>query len=400
MNKSILIFGAGLNQLTLIKSAKELGLIAIVIDPSDNAPSKGLADFFYRVDGQDYETTKLIAIKHNVLGIVTSQMEKPMRLMAKLAQDLGLIFHTPVVTEKSLDKWLMKKTFLENNVPCAKGKLLKDSEEFVKEFLSEISFPLIIKPKDATSSQGVYKIENFEEIEKYRNITSGFSKTSEIIIEEFLDGPEFSVESITFNGKTTIVQITEKFVTPFPRTVEMGHLQPAQLNKDQKKQISEVVISAINAICIDNSAAHTEVKLTSGGPKIVEIGARLGGDYISSYLTLHSCGVNMDRAAIQIAFGEEPNLNPTLNQFSYVKYFDLPAGKKVEKIEQWDDVLENEDIVFANLAVKEGDIIEEITESKKRPGFVIVKGYSRTDVIEKALFYENKLKQKITLGDQ
>lgn len=400
MCKKILIFGGGLNQLTLVQAAKELGLKSIVIDPYDDAPGKDFTDYFYKVDGQDYNTTKSIALKHNVAGIVTSQMEKPMRLMAKLAQELGLIFHTPEVTEKSLDKWLMKQAFIENNVPCARGKLYKNNEEIKKEHITDLSFPLIIKPKDATSSQGVYKIENFEDIGKYKKITSRFSKNGEIIIEEFLDGPEFSVETITFKGKTTVVQITEKFVIPFPRTVEMGHLQPAQLGKEQKNKISEVVVSAIEAIGIDNSAAHTEVKLTSGGPKIVEIGARLGGDYISSYLTLHSCGVDMDKAAIQVALGQEPDLIPSLQQFSYIKYFELPVGKKVKKIEKWNDISEYPDVVFANIAVKVGEIIEEITESKKRPGFIIVKGFSRSDVIDKALFYEEKLKQKITLGDK
>jgi len=398
LKKNILIFGAGLNQLTLIDATKELGLTSIVIDPFDDAPGKNLADYFYRVDGNDYETTKKIAIQHNVAGIVTSQMEKPMRLMAKLAQDLNFIFHAPNVVEKSLDKWLMKQSFLNNNVPCANGILVDGEKYITSDQLVNFRFPLIIKPKAATSSQGVYKVNNLEEINNYKNVTEKFSANSEVIIEEFLEGPEFSVEAITYCGKTNIVQITEKFITPFPRTVEMGHLQPAELNAEQKKEIYKVVIEAINSIGIDNSASHTEVKLTQDGPKIVEIGARLGGDYISSYLTLHSCGVNMDKAAIQVALGEEPDLTPTLKQCSYIKYFELPVGKKVKKIEKWTDILETEDVVFANIAVREGDIIEEITESKKRPGFVIVKGFSRTDVIDKAVFFEEKLKQKIILG--
>lgn len=394
-NKSILIFGSGLNQLTLIKSAKELGVFSVVIDPIDNSPGKEFADIFYRVDGNDYETTKAIAIKHNVSGIVTSQMEKPMRLMAKLAQELGFIFHSPEVTEKSLDKWLMKKAFIDNNVPCAAGKLFLPEQNITLSEIEGLKFPLIIKPRAATSSQGVFKLNSIDEIHKYRKITESFSKNGEVIVEEFLDGPEFSVETITYQGKTNIVQVTEKFITPFPTTVEMGHLQPAILNIDEIKNISEVVISAVNAIGIDNSASHAEVKLTGDGANMVEIGARLGGDYISSYLTLHSCGVNMDKAAIQVALGEKPDLTPTLNQFSYIKYFSLPVGQKVVKIETWDDLLKNEDIVFANIAVKPGEIIEPITESRKRPGFVIVKGLSRDDVISKAEMYARLICSKI-----
>lgn len=92
MKDSILIFGAGINQLTLIKSAKELDLSTILLDPNADAPGKNISDFFYSVKGNDYETTKEIAIKHKVKGIVTSQMEKPMRLMAQLAQELCFVF--------------------------------------------------------------------------------------------------------------------------------------------------------------------------------------------------------------------------------------------------------------------------------------------------------------------
>ena len=109
--KSIMIFGAGLNQLELIREARNLGLTTIVIDPQEDPPGKSEADFFYWVDGTDYETTRTIALKHKVSGIVTGQMEKPLRLMARLAQELGFIFNSPEVTERCLDKWLMKGNF-------------------------------------------------------------------------------------------------------------------------------------------------------------------------------------------------------------------------------------------------------------------------------------------------
>lgn len=397
MKKSILIFGGGINQLTLINAAKELGVKSIVLDPNCDAPGKETADFFYCFPGNDYDKTREIAIKHSVSGVVTSQMEKPMRLMAKLAQEFGFNFHTPEVTEKSLDKWLMKQAFLENNVPCAKGKLFYNIKNISKNSLEYLKFPLIIKPKDATSSQGVYRINEYFEIEKYFQITSSFSKTNEVIIEEFLDGPEFSIETITFNGKTTVVQYTEKFVTPFPRTVEMGHIQPATLTENEKREIDNVVIAAINAIGIDNSASHIEVKLTKEGPKIIEIGARLGGDYISSYLVKYSCGIDMDLAAIQVALGENPHIKTKNYQFTYIKYFELPIGMKVESVDDWHFIYEDNSVLFANIAVKPGDIIQEITDSAKRPGFVIVQGKSREEVINLGNKYSDKLNNKIKL---
>ena len=106
--KSIMIFGAGLNQLELIRESHRLGLKTIVVDPQDDPPGRLEADRFYCIDGNDYETTRKVAMEHHVSGIVTGQMEKPLKLMAKLAHELGFIFNSPEVTERCLDKWLMK----------------------------------------------------------------------------------------------------------------------------------------------------------------------------------------------------------------------------------------------------------------------------------------------------
>jgi len=237
--KTILIFGAGLNQYLLVKAAKELGITSVVLDPDPDAPGKELADFFYRVAGSDYETTKAIALRHQVHGLCTTQMEKPLRLMARLAKDISLPFHSPEVVERCLDKWLMKQVFIRNAVPCAKGKLFIRDQVVTEKDLIDMNFPIVLKPKDATSSQGVFRVENFEEIKKYESITRTFSRNGELIIEEFLDGPEYSIEAITYHGQTNIIQYTKKFITPFPHTVEMAHLQPADLTDDQKKQLME-----------------------------------------------------------------------------------------------------------------------------------------------------------------
>jgi len=386
MQKKILIFGAGLNQYLLIKAARDLGITSVVLDPNSDAPGKALADHFYVVPGNDYDTTKQIALKHRVNGLATTQMEKPLRLMAKLAQELDSPFHSPEVVERSLDKWLMKQAFLQYGVPCARGKLFQKNEEIKESDLKDFRYPLVLKPKDATSSQGVFRDAGE---------TGKFSRNGELIIEEFIEGKECSVETITFKGKTTVVQYTEKFITPFPHTVEMGHLQPADLSNEEQRQIDKVVTAAINAIGIDNSAAHTEVKITAEGPKILEIGARGGGDFISSYLTLASTGVSMDEAIIKVAFGEEPDLRPKTSMYSCIKYFSLPVGKKVYKVTDYSEIFNDEHVVFAHIDVKEGDIIEEITESKKRPGFIITKSKSKGNLISITNYYKKYLIKQI-----
>jgi biotin carboxylase len=382
--RTILIFGAGINQLTLIQAARALGLISVVIDPNEDAPGRQYADYFYCIEGRDYAKTKEVAKRHGVSGIVTSQMETPLRLMARLAEELGLIFHAPEIAERSLDKWLMKQAFQQAGIPCAQGMLLSSGEEVLPQRLSSLGFPLIIKPKDAHSSRGVFKVDSAQALRLHLPQSRSYSPSGQVIAEEFLAGPEYSVETITYRGATTIIQITEKFVTPFPYTVELGHLQPAVLSADERAAIEALVSRAIQAIGIDNSASHTEVKRTAEGPKLIEIGARLGGDFISSYLTLASCGVDMDRAAIQLALGENPDLKKKWEKYACIKYFQLPAGKEVLHLNSWQHVLNAPEVVFAHINIHAGEAIPPITESKNRPGFVIVRGESREEVLARA----------------
>ena len=398
MKKSILIFGGGINQIELIREARKLGVNSIVIDPSDCAAGKDEADIFYQVEGSDYKSTKQIALKHNVKGIVTGQMEKPLPIMAKLAQELGFIFNTPKVIERSLNKTLMKAAFIENGIQCAKGVSFSENEEITQVKLKNLNFPMIVKPTDSFSSRGVQKVENFNEILKIEEHSRSYSSNAELLIEEFLEGREFSVECITFKGITTIVQITEKFITPPPNRVETAHLQPARISDIEKSLIEKLVIKAINAIEINNSASHAEVMLTSNGPFIIEIGARLGGDFISSYLTKASTGISMDRVAIQVALGVKPNIQKKYSHFSMIKYIKLKENRIVNQIHPIDELKDTKGYVFSYFFIKKNDKIQKITHSGQRPACILMKSENLESLFDLMEQTTNYIKNKIILS--
>jgi biotin carboxylase len=395
MSKTVMIFGAGINQLELIREANKLGVQTIVIDPMENPPGKSEASLFYKVAGDDYNKTLEIAKKYNIDGIVTGQMENPLPLMAKLANELGFVFNTPKVIERSLSKDLMKEAFKSNNIACASGVVFQKNEELLRNKLESLKFPLIMKPVDAFSSRGVVKVNSFEELKKYENTSREYSRNSKIIVEEFLEGKEFSVESITFQGLTKIIQVTEKFITPYPYTVEMGHLQPARLSKAKRTLVEQLVKKAITAIGIDNSASHAEVMVTKDGPKMVEIGARLGGDFISSYLTKASTGVSMDKAAVQIALGMEPDVTISDTSYSMIKYISLKEGSVVKKLPKIKDIMQLDGCIFCHYYIKEGEFVQPITDSGKRPVCIIVKSKDYNILLNKIEKYEMFVNQNI-----
>ena len=395
--KSILIFGAGLNQLELIREARRLGLETVVIDPQADPPGKPEADFFYRVDGGDYKATRAVAVKHEVSGIVSGQMEKPLRLMARLAAELGCIFNSPEVTERSTDKWLMKQAFMVAGVPCAEGIMISRSDDLAERIKGRPGFPVIIKPRDAYSSRGVFRCSSAEEVLARAEVSRSFSTNGDILVEEFIEGSEYSIEAITFRGETSIIQFTEKFITPYPRTVETGHLQPANLTDSERESIATAVIGALNALGIENSASHTEVKLTGSGPVVIETGARLGGDFIASYLTKASTGVSMDRAAIQVSLGISPDVERKREAFSMISFPELPEGKRVVRVNDTADLEAMPGVVFARLFVKPGDVIPAISHSGQRAGCIIAEGRSRAEVMEKIDLYSGLLAAKAEL---
>jgi carbamoyl-phosphate synthase large subunit len=317
--------------------------------------------------------------------------------MARLADEMGYIFNSPDVTEKATDKWLMKEAFIAAGVPCAAGILISPGDDPVARIGTGPAFPLIIKPRDAYSSRGVFRCSSLEEVRSYIDVSRSFSSGGDILAEEFIEGREYSVEAVTFRGETTIIQFTEKFITPYPRTVETGHLQPADLTEKERESIAGTVINALKALGIENSASHTEVMISDKGTVVIETGARLGGDFIASYLTMASTGVSMDRAAIQTALGMKPDLQKSRDAFSMIRFLELPAGKRVTGIDDTADMEALPGVVFARLFVKPGDIIAEVSHSAHRPGCIIAEGNSREEVITRVEIYSKMLAAKAEL---
>jgi biotin carboxylase len=336
------------------------------------------------IGSKDKAGTIAVSEKYNIKGIVTCQMENPLILMAEIAEDRGYVFPSRESIEKARNKWLMKQSFLKNNVPCAKGFLLKQNEnpDFLKN--SQWTFPLIVKPPDSFSSRGVYKVNNIEETVRYITDAQKYSGSGDIIIEEFMSGPEVSVESVTQDGITEVIQITDKIITPYPAAVEMAHIQPSIYEPEIQEEIKTIVIKAIKAIGLDNCASHAEVKITPRGIKMVEIGARLGGDYITSHLVPLSTGINIEAAAIQIAIRNKTELTQKFTRGAVIQYLNLPAGRKILHIGEWKNILNVPCVKHAMISAKKGDIIPSITDSAKRLGFVIVQHANRQKAIDLA----------------
>src|SRR5574344_897577 len=245
--KSILLFGVGELQKSIIVRAKAKGLFVVGIDPCEEAFCKNDVDAFEVVGGQDFEKTIEVAKKYAVNGVITAATDKPLVMMARVAETLVLPFYSVETAQWSTDKFLMKQRFMEGGVPCAKGRLVSVTEE-VDDFL----YPVIVKPRDNSGSRGVKICNNKEELKEAISEAIQYSHKDSVLVEEVIEGPEYSIESLHYDGKSEVIQFTEKKTTPYPYNVELGHKQPANLTNVQRNQICEIISKIGKAMKFEN----------------------------------------------------------------------------------------------------------------------------------------------------
>ena len=392
--KSILVFGVGELQQSIIRRANAMGLFTVGIDPCEDAYSREECSAFEVVGGQDYEGTLSVAKKYNVSAIVTAATDKPLVMMARIAKELSLSFYSVETAEWSTDKFQMKQRFIEGGVPCAQGRLIHSAEE-----AKGLYFPVICKPRDNSGSRGVKLCGDLQELQECIDEALQYSKLDTVLVEEFIEGREFSIESLHYDGKTEVIQFTEKKTTEFPYNVELGHKQPANLTKEQKKSIREIIANIAAALKFENCPSHTELKVNERGIFVIETSPRLGGDFITSTLTPLSTGINLEDQLLHIALGEKVDTTTgRVEKASGVCFFSYPEGEVVSISDQIAEVSSWPMISKFELKLKVGDIINPITSSLNRYGQFIVCGDSR-DVVDKMIIeYNERVREFITIA--
>lgn len=322
-----MIVGASVLQLPAIKKAKEMGLEVAVVDFNPQAIGIAFADKYYNASTMDEDAVLKAAEDYRPDGIMTLATDMPMRGVAKSSDKLGLHSIDYATAVKATDKYDMIKAFKEYDVPSPWYYLVSSVDD-LKALDGKLDYPCIMKPTDNAGSHGVVKVESFEELVKSYEYSHQSSRHGNVIVEEYLDGPEVSVEVMVVDGVVNLLQITDKLTTGAPYFVELGHSQPSQLSAEVQEQIRDVATRACKAVGIRKGPAHVEMKVTTkNGPKMVELGARMGGDNITTSLVPLSTGIDMVQATIRVALGEEPDIEPKLHCGSAIRYFQLPFGK-------------------------------------------------------------------------
>ncbi|MBQ2306155.1 MAG: ATP-grasp domain-containing protein [Clostridia bacterium] len=367
--KKLLIIGASILQLPAIKKAKELGFYVGVVDYNPKAVGVPYADEFFNVSTIDIDGVVKTAQTFRPDGIMTLATDMPIRAVARACEVCGLpgiSFDTAV---KATDKGEMIKAFDACGVEHPWYYIAPDKAAF-DAIAEQVVFPCVMKPTDNAGSRGVVLCRSIDELKAQYCYSQGESRGGAVIIEEYLCGPEFSVEVIVTDGRPNVLQITDKLTTGAPHFVEMGHSQPTKQPGHVQKKIRDLAVRAVKAVGISNGPAHVEMILTENGPKMVELGARMGGDCITSHLVPLSTGIDMVGATIRQSCGEAVDIEPKFNKGAAIRYFHTGKGvlRNIENVEQAEAIPGVREISFVRRA---GDAVGEIGSSADRVGFVI-----------------------------
>lgn len=386
--KAVLIFGVGPLQKSIIGRAQKMGLYTVGIDPCEDATCRADVDAFEVVGGQDFEGTCAVVEKYGIDAIVTAATDKPLVMMARVAEKYGFPFYSVETAQWSTDKFQMKQRFIEGGVPCAKGRVIKTVEE-----AADMVYPIIVKPRDNSGSRGVKLCRTKEELEQSMAEALENSKLGTVLVEEFIEGPEYSIEGLHYDSKSEVIQFTEKKTTEFPYNVELGHIQPANISEENKVKIREIVAKIGKALKFENCPSHTELKINEHGIFVIETSPRLGGDYITSTLTPLSTGVNVEDELLKISLGEKISPCPQSVQYSGVRFFAFEEGNMIKHILDSNFVKTWPHVVDFSFNLKEGDCVNQITSSLNRYGHLTLIAGNRASIEDAFEKYEKAIKE-------
>lgn len=374
MQKRLLVLAAGILQVPVIEKARAMGIYVIAADGNKDAIGLKYADKGVVVDITSEEDVLRVAQEEHIDGVIHPCSEVSMNVMGRLNDELHLPGITRQQAIRATNKYLMREAFRLGGAPSPKCFLAKDADDAWRHLQNDFDVAAVLKPSRNSGSRGVAKVcptmKHADFVCAYEAALAE-SRDASVVIEQYVDGPEFSIEAIVYNGKPMVLAVTDKLTTGAPHFVELGHSQPSCYTPAEVEELKAAAIAGIKALGVDNCACHAEAKLMNGKAWLMEIGARLGGDFISTELTHLSTGIDMVGAAISLALGMEPNLSVSeMPKGACIRYF-CPKPGRLQSIANT-EILNDARVYQWEIYHKPGDVIPKLTSSLCRSGHVIV----------------------------
>lgn len=317
-----LVLCGGLPQIALIKELKKRGIKTLLADMNEKVGARQYADEFYKISVLDVDAVRTLAKEKKVDFVITVCADQVLQVMAQVSEDLGLPCYIDFKTaEKVSKKSFMKKVFAENEIPTSKFVILDELDE---QKIKGLEFPLIVKPVDAYSSRGVCKVSCVKELETAFQKAKKISRAGDVIVEEFVEGDEITVDIYVEDGKANVLCLSklDKIGEDGKFVINRSHI-PAVLSEEKKEQIALAAQKIADAFNLKNSPMLIQLISNDEKISVVEFCARTGGGIKFLMIKKHS-GFDVVKAVVDLTLGEKPHYEKadikttfTVNEFIY-----------------------------------------------------------------------------------
>ncbi len=382
MPDSILIVGAGQNQISIIRKAKEMGFCVAAVDGSPDAPGLALADKPFVADIRRFE--KLLPIA-DVLrpSAIYPAAEHAVEACAQLTSRLKLPGVPPEVAHRVRNKFAMREALASAgrfNPRYAKTANLEEAKTIARV----IGFPLIVKPVDGNASRGVRKVENIEQLDECFGYAANASGDGDVLLESLLPGIEYNVDGLVYQGRYYPGAVTGKIPSPPPYRYDEAIFIPGT-SEEEENFVFSAVADALACIGFDTGTTHVEVMVSNGAVSIVEMAGRPGGGRIPSDLIPLAYGTDYLADSIRISAGLPPTSRRLFKKASVLHWIKAKPGKLV-KIVGIETALSMPGVVEVNLSAKQGTEIPQVVDcvTRDKIGYVITTGDTLEQAMERA----------------
>lgn len=382
--KIALVLGGTVPHISLINKLKERGYFTILVDYLNNPPAKSFADEHIKESTLDKEMILQIAQKRHADIVISTCVDQANSVCCYVAEKLNLPH--PYSYQTSLDvtdKCRMKSILQENGIPTSKYCHLKSLDDFHDNFFQ---FPIMVKPADSNSANGVKKVSNYEELKEYFPVAKKFSRNGYVILEEFVEGVEVSVYCLIIDNKAHVLMAQERLsvIEGDSKVIKCyASFAPARISSVAMEKCESIATNIANAFKLNNTPLFFQGIVNGDNISVIEFAARVGGG-ISSETIKYSTGCDIIDAAID-SFLNKPliisNWHPMTKKYAvnqiYGKNGTYSHTDGVEKL--------NEDGIVENISFykKRGDVIDESRASSSRIGVMVFSGITESEIRNK-----------------
>lgn len=274
MKQHFFIIGGSSLQREFLRCVKRAGFITHIFDYDEKCVCKEEADFFHLISIDEKDAIFELALRYKIAGIGTTASELANITVCYVGEKLNLGTNSYQTALNTTDKSKMKEIFKRFNIPCASSVVVQDKKELEK---LNLHYPLVLKPSDRSAGRGVILVQDKKELLEHFESSLNLSYNKKVLLEELLQGRQFSVETISSHSKHSIITITEEYLRDSNDFLETQQLVPARVSEQEKALIEKECLRVLDAFDIKFGAAHIELKLDNNKVKFIEIASRMGG---------------------------------------------------------------------------------------------------------------------------